>query len=66
MVARIGARGTYGTSYSSLSSGSCAPLDPCHCLEVLVPHLYMELAPSLRKKVDLVIVVHVVEHHLSP
>ena len=64
-MARIGARGTYGTSYSSLSSGSCAPLDPCHCLEVLVPHLYMELAPSLRKKVDLILDVPVVARHLS-
>ena len=40
--------------------------DPCHCHEVHVPHLDLGVAPSLRKKVDLVpFVVPVVAHHLS-
>jgi hypothetical protein len=35
-------------------------------LEVLVPHLELGIAPSLRKKVDLVLGVPVVAHRLSP
>jgi hypothetical protein len=42
------------------------PLDQCHCLKVPVPHLNLEVAPSLRKKVNLVLVVPMVAHHLSP
>jgi hypothetical protein len=43
------------------------PLDPCHCLEVSVPHIDLGVAPSLRKKVDLVpSAVPMVTHHLSP
>jgi hypothetical protein len=43
------------------------PLDPCQHLEVPIPHLYLEVAPSLRKKVGLVsFVVPMVAHLLSP
>jgi hypothetical protein len=42
------------------------PLDPCLYLEVSVPHLELGVAPLLRKRVDLVLVVPVVAHHLSP
>jgi hypothetical protein len=42
------------------------PLDPCHCLDILVPHLDLEVMPLLRKRFDLVIVVPAVTHHLSP
>jgi hypothetical protein len=42
------------------------PLDPCHCLEVPVPHLELGVAPSSRKKVDLALVVPTVAHRLSP
>jgi hypothetical protein len=42
------------------------PLDPCYYFEVLVPHLELEVAPSLRKKVDLALVVPMVAHRLSP
>ena len=38
------------------------PLVPCHHLEVLVPRLDLEVAPSLRKKVDLVLVLAVTRH----
>jgi hypothetical protein len=42
------------------------PLDPTLHLDVLVPHLELEGAPLLRKKVDLALVVPAVAHHLSP
>jgi hypothetical protein len=42
------------------------PLDLCHCLEVPVPHIDLEVAPLLRKKVDLVLIVPKVTHQLSP
>ena len=42
------------------------PLNPCLHLEVPVPNLELGVAPLLRKKVDLVLVVPVVAHHLSP
>jgi hypothetical protein len=41
-------------------------LDPCLLLELHVPHDELGVAPLLRKKVDLVPVVPVVAHHLSP
>jgi hypothetical protein len=40
-------------------------LGPCHCIEVPVPYLDLEVAPLLRKMVDLVL-VPTVAHHLSP
>jgi hypothetical protein len=40
------------------------PLDPCYHLEVLVPHLDLGVASSLRKKVDLVLVVPMATHLL--
>jgi hypothetical protein len=49
---------------SFLSSCSCAPLDPFSHLEVLIPHLESGVAPLLRKKVDLVLVILVVAHLL--
>jgi hypothetical protein len=64
MVARIGARGVYVMACSFLSSCSCAPLDPFSHLEVLIPHLESGVAPLLRKKVDLVLVILVVAHLL--
>jgi hypothetical protein len=42
------------------------PLDSCLLLEVPVPHLELGVTPLLRKRVDLVLVVPVVAHHLSP
>jgi hypothetical protein len=43
------------------------PIDPCHRLEVPVPHLDLGVAPSLRKKVDLIpFIFPMVAHHLSP
>jgi hypothetical protein len=42
------------------------PLDQCHRLEVPVPHLELRVAPSSRKKVDLILGVPVVAHRLSP
>jgi hypothetical protein len=42
------------------------PLNSCHHLDVLVPHLELGAAPLLRKKVDLALVVLVVAHCLSP
>jgi hypothetical protein len=42
------------------------PLDPCHRLDVLVPHLEFRATPLWRKKVDLALVVPVVTHRLSP
>jgi hypothetical protein len=42
------------------------PLDPCRRLEVSVPHHELGVAPSLRKKVDLALVVPAVTHCLSP
>jgi hypothetical protein len=59
-VAWIGVEGVCGTSCS------CYPLDPCYRLEVTILHLNLGVAPSLRKKVDLVpFVFPVVAHHLS-
>jgi hypothetical protein len=42
------------------------PLDPCLLLVVLVTHLEFGVAPLLMKRVDLVLVVPMVAHHLSP
>jgi hypothetical protein len=42
------------------------PFDPCHHLDVLVPHLELEVALVLSKKVDLTFVFTVVAHRLSP
>ena len=42
------------------------PLDPSLHLEVPIPHLELGDALMQRKKVDLVLVVPVVAHHLSP
>jgi hypothetical protein len=42
------------------------PLDPCHRLEVHVPHLEMGVAQFFRKKVDLVPFVPVVALHMLP
>jgi hypothetical protein len=42
------------------------PLDPCHRLEVPLPHLELGVAPLLRKKVDPILVVLVLAHHLLP
>jgi hypothetical protein len=42
------------------------PLDPCHRLDVPVPHLELRVAPLLRKKVDLALVVSMVAHRISP
>ena len=42
------------------------PLDHTPLLEEPVHRLELGDAPSLRKKVDLVLVVPVVTHHLSP
>jgi hypothetical protein len=39
------------------------PLDPCRHLEVPIPHLELGVAPSSRKKVNLVLVVPVFTHH---
>jgi hypothetical protein len=41
-------------------------LSPCYHLEVLLPHLELGVAPTLRKKVDLVLVVPIVAHLLLP
>jgi hypothetical protein len=64
-VAQIWIGGAFGTS-SSWSSCSYAPLDPCNHLEVPILHLELGVAPSLRKKVDLPLVVPAVAHHISP
>jgi hypothetical protein len=40
------------------------PLDPCHRLDILFIHLELGVAPLLRTKVDLALVVPVVSHHL--
>jgi hypothetical protein len=42
------------------------PLDPALLLEVPIHHLELADAPLLRKMVDLVAIVLVVIHHLSP
>jgi hypothetical protein len=42
------------------------PLDPSLLLEVLVHRLELGDAPVSRKKVDLVPIVPMVAHHLSP
>ena len=42
------------------------PLDPALLLEVLVHHLELGDAPVSRKRADLVPIVLVVAHHLSP
>jgi hypothetical protein len=42
------------------------PLDSCLLLEILVPHLELGVAPLLRNRVDLVLIVPAVAHHLSP
>jgi hypothetical protein len=42
------------------------PLYPFHRLEVPIPHLEMGVVPLLRKKVDLVLVVPEVAHHILP
>jgi hypothetical protein len=42
------------------------PLDPSLLLEVPVHHLELGDAPVSRKKADLVPIVPVVAHHLSP
>jgi hypothetical protein len=42
------------------------PLDPTLHLEVHVPHLELGDAPMWWKRADLVLVVPVVAHHLSP
>jgi hypothetical protein len=42
------------------------PLDPALLFEVPVDHLELEDAPVSRKKADLVSIVPVVAHHLSP
>ena len=39
-------------------------LDPCHRLDVPVPYLELGVAPSLRKKVDLVLGVPTFTHRL--
>jgi hypothetical protein len=58
--------GTRGAS-SSITCSSCVlPLDPALLLEVPVHRLELGDAPLSRKMVDLVPVVPVVAHHLSP
>jgi hypothetical protein len=47
---------------SSIAGSSCAPLDHAPLLEEPVHHLELGDAPSLRKKVDLALVVPVVAH----
>jgi hypothetical protein len=42
------------------------PIDPCNRLEVHISHLELGVAPSLRMKVDLALVVPMAAHSLSP
>jgi hypothetical protein len=42
------------------------PLDPCYHLKAPIPHLDLGVAPSFKKKVNLVLFVHAVAHLLSP
>jgi hypothetical protein len=62
-VARIGARVMVHLPPPYLLAHTL-PLDPCYHLEVLVPHLDLGVASSLRKKVDLVLVVPMATHLL--
>jgi hypothetical protein len=63
MLVRTWVEDAYGTPSSSLLV-LVLPLDPCHRLSVLVPHLELGVAPLWRKKVDLALVVPMVVHRL--